>query len=174
MLEAIDQGHLEGQKDPEISLIFNAAKYRAKQMTAFRFIPVTPHPILSTRTRFALTYAYHLPVGQWGEQLLFGISGAYEHVNLDPKGIVGSGPAPAVAEFNGRKNAFEVDYGMAYTDPHVTVQGSLTNLIGYLKKFNSDNAEASTLYLAAAYKFIFNGMVNSIEPEACLRGGERI
>jgi type IX secretion system PorP/SprF family membrane protein len=125
---------------------------------------------LLTTTRFALTYAYHLPVGQWGEQLHFGISGVYEHVNLDPKGIVGSGPDPVVAEFNNRKNVFEVDYGMAYTDSHVTVQGSLTNLIGYFKKFNSDNAGASTFYLAAAYKFTFDGMVNSIEPEACLRG----
>lgn len=126
---------------------------------------------LINRTRFALTYAYHLPVGEFGEQLHFGISAAFAHANLDTKGIIGDEPDPSVANFNGRKNAFEIDYGMAYTDTHITLQGALTNLIGYLRDVhNGTVSDVSTFYAAAAYKFTFDGAVNSLEPMVSLRG----
>ena len=125
---------------------------------------------LINQTRFALSYAYHLPVGQFGEQLHFGISGAFEHRQFDPKGIVGDQDDPAVTEFNGHKNVFDVDYGMAYTDQHMTLQASISNLFGFLQKFNNTTTDASTLYAAAAYKFIFDGVVNSIEPQVSILG----
>lgn len=128
---------------------------------------------LIERTRFALTYAYHLPVGDYGQELHFGISAAFAHANLDAKNIVGDETDPAIAEFNGRKNAFEIDYGMAYTNRHITLQASLTNLIGYFKHLKNkpvDVVNASTFYAAASYQFAFNGELNSIEPIISLRG----
>lgn len=125
---------------------------------------------LISRTRFALTYAYHLPIGQEGEQLHFGISGAFAHNQINPKGIVGEQNDPAIAEFNARKNTFEADYGMAYTDPHITLQLSLINLIGYFQHVNTTTSDVSTLYGAFSYKIFFNGAVNSIEPEVAFQG----
>ena len=125
---------------------------------------------LINQTRLALTYAYHLPVGDFGQQLHFGISAALSYARLDAKGIVGDETDPAIAEFNGRKNAFEVDYGMAYTDGNITLQASLQNLVGFMKHFEETTAEVSTFYVAAAYAFHFQGVVNTIEPQVSLRG----
>lgn len=128
---------------------------------------------LIKRTRLALTYAYHLPVGQWGQKIHFGISIAFAHAGLDVKGIVGDETDPTIADFNGRQNTFEVDYGMAYTEGPLTLQASLINLAGYFKNANKWNANFSTFYLAAAYKFTFDGAVNSLEPQASLRGAKQ-
>lgn len=125
---------------------------------------------LINRTRFAMTYAYHLPLNRFNQQLHFGISAAFAHTSLDPKGITGDQTDPAIAQFNARKNTFEVDYGMAYTDPHITLQASLFNVLGYAEKSGNNTADISTFYAAAAYKFNFEGTVNSIEPEAAFQG----
>lgn len=121
-------------------------------------------------TRLALTYAYHLPVGQFGEKIHFGISAALAHVSLDPKSIVGDQTDPEITAFNARKNAFEVDYGMAYTDGHITLQGALTNIIGFTKHIDNTTSDVPTFYGAASYKFTFSGTVNSIEPQVSMLG----
>lgn len=125
---------------------------------------------LINRNRFALTYAYHLPLGQEGEQLNFGISAALAHNQIDPKGIVGDQNDPAIGEFNARKNSLEADYGMAYTDSHITWQASLINMIGYFKHIGTTTTDAATFYGAFSYKFFMNGTVNSIEPEVAYQG----
>lgn len=125
---------------------------------------------LINRTRFAITYAYHLPLNNEGQNLHFGISAAFAHTSLDPKGITGDQTDPAIAQFNARKNTFEVDYGMAYTDPHITLQASLFNVLGYMEKLGNSTADVSTFYAAAAYKFTFGGTVNSVEPEVAFQG----
>lgn len=125
---------------------------------------------LINRTRIALTYAYHLPVGDYGQKLHFGISAAFAHTNLDPKEIVGDEADPSVAKFNGRKNAFEADYGMSYTDYHLTLQGALINLFSYFKNIDNTTSDVATYYAAAAYQFIFDGTVNSIEPQISVQG----
>jgi type IX secretion system PorP/SprF family membrane protein len=146
------------------------ADYNTGKRVGLGLIAYNDKAGLISRTRFALTYAYHLPVGEFGEHLHFGISAALVHNQLDPKGIVGDQSDPAIDEFNGRKNAFEVDYGMAYTDPHITIQGSLTNMISFFQKLKNTTADVSTFYAAAAYKFTFDGTVNSIEPQVSIRG----
>ncbi|MGH2643196.1 MAG: PorP/SprF family type IX secretion system membrane protein [Chitinophagaceae bacterium] len=125
---------------------------------------------LINRTRLALTYAYHLPLNNFEQQLHFGISAAFAHSSLDTKGITGDPTDPAIAQFNARKNTFEVDYGMAYTDPHITLQASLFNVLGYAEKLGDNTADVSTFYAAAAYKFYFEGTLNSVEPEMAFQG----
>lgn len=146
------------------------ADYNPGRRVGLGFMAYNDKAGLIKRTRFALTYAYHLPVGRWGQQLHFGISAAFAHASLDAKGIVGDETDPAITAFNGRKNNFEVDYGMAYTNGPMTLQASLMNLVGYFKNANQWNADFTTFYLAAAYKFSFDGAVNSLEPQASLRG----
>jgi type IX secretion system PorP/SprF family membrane protein len=149
-----------------------SADYNTGKRVGLGLIAYNDKAALINNTRFALTYAYHLPIGTASQQLHFGISGAFAHTQLDPKGIVGDQTDPAIADFNGRKNQFEVDYGMGYTDTHITLQASLSNLIGYMKHFNNTTADAATFYTAAAYKFIpdGDGPVNSIEPQVSFRG----
>lgn len=125
---------------------------------------------LINRTRFALTYAYHLPLGGDGEQLHFGISAALAHNQIDPKGMVGDQNDPVIGGFNARKNALEADYGMAYTDNHITWQASLINMIGYFRHIGTATTDAATFYGAFSYKFFMNGTVNSIEPEVAYQG----
>lgn len=146
------------------------ADYNPGKRVGLGLIAYNDEAGLISRTRFALTYAYHLPIGEWGQQLHFGISAAFAHNQLDPEGIVGDQTDPAIAKFNGRRNAFEADYGMAYTDPHITLQASLTNLISYFKNADNSTANVATFYAAAAYKFTFHGVVNSIEPQVSLLG----
>lgn len=147
-----------------------SADYNPGKRVGLGLIAYNDKAGLISRSRFALTYAYHLPVGLYGQQLHFGISAAFAHANLDPKDIVGDQNDPAITDFNGRKDAFEVDYGMAYTGEHITLQASLSNLISFMKKFNNSIAEVPTVYAAAAYKFIFNGVVNSLEPQVSVLG----
>jgi len=147
-----------------------SADYNSGKRVGLGLIAYNDKAGLINNTRFALTYAYHLPVGAYSQELHFGISGAFAHTQLDPKGIIGDQTDPSIADFNGRKNKFEIDYGMAYTDTHMTLQASLANLIGYMNHFNNTTADEASFYAAAAYKFILNGPVNSIEPQASLRG----
>jgi len=149
-----------------------SADYNPGKRVGLGLIAFNDKAGLINSTRMALTYAYHLPIGAYGQVLHFGISGAFAHHQLDPKGIVGDQSDPAIAEFNGKKNAFEVDYGMAYTDQHITLQASLVNLVDYMKHFNNTTADVATLYAAAAYRFTFKetGAVNSLEPEVAVRG----
>lgn len=147
-----------------------SADYNPGKRVGLGLIAYNDKAGLINNTRFAVSYAYHLPVGDYGQQLHFGISGAFAHTQLDPKGIVGDQTDPSIATFNGRKNTFEIDYGMAYTDPHLTLQASLSNLIGYVKHFNNTTADVATFYTAAAYKFTLNGAINSIEPQVSVRG----
>lgn len=144
--------------------------YNPGKRVGLGLIVYSDQAALISNTRFALTYAYHLPVGPSGQMLHFGVSGAFVHTQLDPKGIVGDQTDPVIADFNGRKSRFEADYGIGYTDVHLTLQGSITNLVDFFKPVNDNTADVSTFYMAMAYKFSFGGVVNSIEPQASLRG----
>lgn len=125
---------------------------------------------LINRTRVALTVAYHVPLGLNNQQLHFGISPVFSQAKLDPNGIIGDQDDPAINEFNANKSAFEVDYGMAYTDEHITLQAALSNMISFMQKYSNTTAEAPTIYVSAAYKFSFDGVVNSIEPQLSILG----
>lgn len=146
------------------------ADYNTGKRVGLGLIGYNDNAGLIGRTRLALTYAYHLPLNSFEQQLHFGISAAFVHTSLDPKGITGDQTDPAIVQFNARKNTFEVDYGMAYTDTHITLQASLFNVLGYMEKLGTSTADVSTFYAAASYKFDVEGTVNSIEPEMAFQG----
>lgn len=146
------------------------ADYNPGKRVGLGLIVYSDKAAMISRNRIAITYAYHLPVGQQGQQLHFGISGAFAQSRLDLKEIIGDENDPAVAAFNEHKNAFEVDYGMAFTGSHVTLQASLANLISYFKNLDNTTSDVSTFYVAAAYRFTFDGVVNAVEPQLSLRG----
>jgi len=126
---------------------------------------------LVQRTRIALTYAYHLPLGERGQTLHFGLSLAMNVQRLDYKSVNGDESDPSLGLFNRRDNYFEGEYGMAYTDEHWNIQGALPNVRSL---FTGDDkaVDGGTLFFSAAsYKFIpQEGAVSSIEPKVCFRG----
>lgn len=149
------------------------ADYNPGKRVGLGLIAYNDNAGLIKQTRVALTYAYHLPLNDYGQKLHFGISAAFAHSGLDARKIVGDETDPVIAKFNGRKNAFEVDYGMAFTGNNLTLQASLINLVGFLKDFDQSTANVATIYMAAAYTLHLKGAINSIEPQLSFRGVKR-
>jgi type IX secretion system PorP/SprF family membrane protein len=127
---------------------------------------------LLNNTKVAFTYAYHLPLSASGASVLhFGLSGAFIARRLDTKLVNGDITDPTINAFNRRDNYFEADFGMAYTRKGLSVQGSLPNLVSFVKNNSSETGIDRTLFFAAAgYKFETGEQLSSVEPKLCLRG----
>lgn len=125
---------------------------------------------LMTRTRIALSYAYHLPVGDRGQTLHLGLSLAMNFQRIDYKAVNGDDSDPSIGAFNRRDNYFEGEFGAAYTNEHWTLQGSLPN-IRSLVTGDDKAVDGGTIYFTAvSYKFEPAGAVSSIIPKVCYRG----
>lgn len=125
---------------------------------------------LMNRTRVALSYAYHLPLGDRGQTLHLGLSLAMNFQRIDYKAVNGDGSDPSIGAFNRRDNYFEGEFGMAYTNTHWNIQGSLPNI---RTLFTGDNkaVDGGTIYFTAiSYKFLPEGAISSIIPKVCYRG----
>lgn len=125
---------------------------------------------LLNRTRVALTYAYHLPLSEWGQQLSFGLSLAWNVERLSTKDVDGEVNDPSIGTFNRRDDYFEASYGMAYTDGHLNLQGSIPNLRGLFTGTDKGVDGGNVFFTAASYKFITESAISSIEPKLCYRG----
>jgi type IX secretion system PorP/SprF family membrane protein len=129
---------------------------------------------LINRTRAMLTYAYHLPVGQNENKLNFGISVGINDTYIDYNRIVGDAGDVEAAAYNDRKTYVDGDFGIAYTDKRLTLQGTLPNLksIFFPVEGESLNVDRSTFFTAISYKMPFDNDYNNfiVEPKFALRG----
>ena len=126
---------------------------------------------LLNRTRVALSYAYHLPLSDRGQQLHFGLSLALNIQRIDYAKINGDPNDPSIGAFNRRDNYFEGEYGMAYTDAHWTVQGSIPNIRSLVTGDDKAVDGGGIFYTAAAYQFIFtDGALSTVTPKLAYRG----
>ncbi|KAA2238899.1 type IX secretion system membrane protein PorP/SprF [Chitinophaga agrisoli] len=126
---------------------------------------------LMQRTRVALTYGYHLPLGDNGQTLHFGLSLAVSVQRLDYKSVNGDADDPSLGAFNRRDNYFEGEYGMAYTDGHWNIQAALPNVRSLFTGDNKAVDGGTIFFSAASYKFTpEQGAVSSFEPKLCYRG----
>ena len=125
---------------------------------------------LINRTRVGLTYAYHLPLNNRDHQLHFGLSLAMNVQRIDYKNLNGDPMDPSVGVFNRRDDYFEGEYGMAYTNPHLTVQASLPNIRSLVEADNKAVNGGSIFFAAASYRFAINDAITAIEPKLCYRG----
>ncbi|MBO9202877.1 MULTISPECIES: PorP/SprF family type IX secretion system membrane protein [Niastella] len=125
---------------------------------------------LLNRTRVAFTYAYHLPITTSGEQQLhFGLSVAINTQRASYHDINGDISDPALSAYNNRSNYFEGEYGMAYTDKHLTLQVALPNARTLFTGDDKGVNGGTILFTGAAYKFTTDGAISSIEPKVCYR-----
>jgi type IX secretion system PorP/SprF family membrane protein len=125
---------------------------------------------LINRTRVGLTYAYHLPLSE-ERKLHFGLSVAWNVQRVDNKSVNGDITDPSVAAFNRRDDYFEAEYGMAYTDKHLTLQASLPNVRSLFTGDDKAVNGGRVFYAAAGYKFTMEeDAITSLEPKLCYHG----
>lgn len=125
---------------------------------------------LINRTRAALTYAYHLPLNDRGQQLSFGLSLGVNVQRIDTKSVNGEVYDPSIGSFNRRDDYFEAELGMAYTNGKLNVQGAFPNVRSLVSGDNKTVDGGSIFFTAASYKFTISDAISSVEPKICYRG----
>jgi type IX secretion system PorP/SprF family membrane protein len=124
---------------------------------------------LISRTRAMATYAYHLPLSA-NDKLNFGLSLGVSDTYIDYSKINGDQSDPQAAAFNQRTVYIDGDFGAAYTNNKLTLQGTIPNLKSIFFPTENENLEVDrlTFFTAASYKQSFNGCM--IEPKVVYRG----
>ncbi|EHQ25417.1 PorP/SprF family type IX secretion system membrane protein [Mucilaginibacter paludis] len=120
------------------------------------------------QTRAMVTYAYHLPLAGDNQKLNFGLSAGVMNNHINIGDVYGDQSDQTLANYNANKGtSFDGDFGVAYTDNKLTIQGALPNL-RYLFKDNGSTVEREVFFTAASYKF-FDPADVSVEPKVAYR-----
>lgn len=123
------------------------------------------------RTGIKVTYAYHLPLNDGQSFLDFGVSAGVMNEWIDYDKVIGEQGDLSIQQFNARRWYADGDFGIAYRNEKLTVQGALPNLNRFLNRDLRRNTVDRSLYLGAiSYKFI--NPIFTIEPKAVYRGVE--
>ncbi|WP_228394361.1 PorP/SprF family type IX secretion system membrane protein [Chryseobacterium glaciei] len=123
------------------------------------------------RTGIKGTYVYHLALNDNQSFLDFGISGGTMNEWIDYDKVNGDLGDLSLQQFNARRWYADGDFGIAYRNERLTVQGALPNLKRLLNRDLRRNTVDRALYMAAvSYKFITPNF--TIEPKAVYRGVE--
>lgn len=126
---------------------------------------------LFSRTRVTGSYAYHLPLAE-DQEMHFGLSLGFTNDRFNEGDMVARPEDQAPGRYNMRKTYLDGDFGMAYTNTRLTLQGSMPNLKAFLKKDTSSSVGRSTAFLAASYKIGRDLDVFSIEPKLAYRASK--
>ena len=129
---------------------------------------------LINRTRATFTYAYHLKLNSDSSFIDFGLAAGVMNEWIDLGKAVGDLGDEVLANFSDRKLYLDGDFGIAYRNKRLTVQGALPNLKRLFKRDQIRNVVDRSIYFAAAsYKIPTKGeTLNSIEPKVVFRGVE--
>ena len=123
------------------------------------------------RTGIKATYAYHLPLNDDQSFIDFGVSAGIINEWIDYDKVIGDPGDLSIQQFNARRWYADGDFGLAYRNKKITIQGGLPNLKRFLNRDIRRNTIDRSLYMAAiSYKF-FNSNF-SIEPKVMYRGVE--
>jgi len=117
------------------------------------------------------TYAYHFALNSKKSQLLLGISAGVLNEHVDNSAINGDVEDPTISEFNGRSYHFMADFGAAYTNGKLTVQGALPGLPAYFNNDQQTVSDKTLLFSAVSYRLTLNpgGDEVTMEPKFCYR-----
>ncbi len=119
--------------------------------------------------RYAVTYAYHLPVNDQST-LSFGLSAGVTTEKINTGNITGDAGDAQVDLYNDQTAHLDGDFGAYYTWNDFTLQAVLPNLRKLLNEEDEDERvyTPSTFYTALSYKF--TGKVAAVEPMVVYRG----
>lgn len=129
---------------------------------------------LIRRTRVMASYAYHLPLNADNQKIHFGLSLGVMNERLDYDAMVGDPTDISAERFNQRKSYLDGDFGIAYMQDRLTIQGALPNMKKLLKKDLNATVDGSTFFMAFSYKIGRELDQISIEPKFCFRGARDI
>ena len=129
---------------------------------------------LIARTRAMGMYAYHLPLNDEESDLHFGVALGMMYERLDNERIIAAPDDISAGRFNERKAFIDGDFGMAYTNEKITLQGALPNLKKFLQKDDQNTIDGSTYLLAVSYKIGTDLDILSMEPKVSFRGAKDI
>ena len=123
------------------------------------------------RFRATASYAYHLPLNNISSYLDFGLSAGLMNEYINFGKVKGDLTDDVLNSFNERRLYLDGDFGIAYRNDKLTLQGSLPNLKRFFKRDVLRNVvDRSIYFLAAAYKITGNNVINIIEPKLVYRG----
>ena len=126
---------------------------------------------LIKRTRMMGTYAYHLALNK-NQSLNFGISFGFMDQRISNETVKGDLNDNSISTFNDTETYMDGDFGVAYTNSQLTIQATIPNLKGFLKKDDLNRVgDRSSFFSAISYKFYFPEAVNGfgIEPKLVYR-----
>lgn len=126
------------------------------------------------RLRSTISYAYHLELGEEGSFLDFGLATGIMNEWVDLSKSKGDLSDDVLNSFNSRKIYLDGDFGLAFRNNNLTIQGTLPNLKRFFKRdINRNLVDRSTYFLAGSYKFISNDhLISLVEPKIVYRGIE--
>lgn len=123
------------------------------------------------RTGIKGTYAYHIPLNDDLSFIDLGVSAGIMNEWIDYDKIIGDPGDLSIQQFNNRRWYVDGDFGIAYRNEKLTVQGALPNLKRFLNRDLRRNTVDRSLCMAAiSYKFFDSNF--SIEPKVMYRGVE--
>jgi len=97
------------------------------------------------------TYAYHVQFTET-KKLYMGLSLGVTNNHLSLSKTNGEADDPALLGYNAKGTQVEADFGAAYTDGKLLVQGALPGLISQYKKENKDWVNKPLAFAAVSYK----------------------
>lgn len=127
---------------------------------------------LLKRTRTTGTYAYHLPLINEDQYLHFGLSLGFMYERVMNENIRGDQDDLSIGRFNQRETFIDGDFGAAYTNRRITIQGTIPNMKNFLQKDKYNSADRSVFFTSISYKWYTKrepyGIV--VEPKVAYRG----
>jgi type IX secretion system PorP/SprF family membrane protein len=116
------------------------------------------------------TYAYHVQFTET-KKLYMGLSLGITNNHLNISKTNGEADDPALANFNAKGTQVDADFGIAYTDGKLLVQGAMPGIISQYKKEASDWVNKPLAFASVSYKAKLSDDGEGIfaEPMLCFR-----
>lgn len=123
---------------------------------------------LLSRTKLQATYAYRLQLNNEDAKLHFGISLGLQTNNLNLQNVVGSQNDQTAIRYNDQENIIDGDFGIAYTDQRIRIEGAFSNLKNQLKIEDNQISDYATFLTSITYKAYLSDWY--LNPKVVYRG----
>ena len=107
---------------------------------------------LLTRSKLKASYAYRLQLNNEDAKLHFGISLGLQTNSLNLQQVVGSQNDQSAMRYNDQENIIDGDFGIAYSNQRIRIEGAFNNLKNQLKIEDNQITDYATFLTAITYK----------------------
>jgi type IX secretion system PorP/SprF family membrane protein len=106
---------------------------------------------LLSRSKIQASYAYHLPLNNEDAKLHFGLSLGLQMNTLNLQNMVGSTNDLTAARYNDQENILDGDFGLAYSNKKIRIEGAFNNLKNQLQIEDNQITDYATFMTAFTY-----------------------